>query len=230
MYAREILDSRGNPTIEVEVLAGEEICGRASVPSGASTGQFEAVELRDGGARYEGLGVQNVIDHVNSKIAPELIGMNVFDQTRIDKRMIALDGTENKSNLGANAILGVSMAVAKTGAQALQIPLFQYIGGIHAKRMPVPMMNILNGGKHADNTVDFQEFMIMPIGATCFKEAMRMGTEIYHALKRILKEKGYSTAVGDEGGFAPNVKDAKEALHLIVDAIHSQTESRDDLA
>ena len=220
VYAREILDSRGNPTIEVEVLAGEEICGKASVPSGASTGQFEAVELRDGGTRYCGLGVQNAIDHVNSKIAPELIGMNVFDQTRIDKQMIKLDGTENKSNLGANAILGVSMAVAKTGAKALQIPLFQYIGGIHAKKMPVPMMNILNGGKHADNTVDFQEFMIMPVGAKCFKEAIRMGAEIYHALKSILKERGCLTSVGDEGGFAPNVKDAKEALHLIVDAIY----------
>lgn len=220
VYAREILDSRGNPTIEVEVLAGEVFSGRASVPSGASTGQFEAVELRDGGERYRGLGVQNAVDHVNSKIAPAIIGMNVFEQTAIDQVMIQLDGTKDKSNLGANAILGVSLAVAKTGASALQMPLYKYLGGVNAKRMPVPMMNILNGGKHADNQVDFQEFMIMPVGACCFKEALRMGSEIYHALKSILKEKGMQTAVGDEGGFAPDVKDAKEALQLIVDAIN----------
>lgn len=219
IYAREILDSRGNPTIEVEVLAGEDICGRASVPSGASTGQFEAVELRDGGERYNGLGVQNAVDHVNSQIAPAIIGMNVFDQTGIDRVMLQLDETKDKSNLGANAILGVSMAVAKTGACALKMPLFKYIGGVHVKRMPVPMMNILNGGKHADNTVDFQEFMIMPVGACCYKEALRMGAEIYHALKTLLREKGFHTAVGDEGGFAPNVKDAKEALQFIVNAI-----------
>lgn len=219
VYAREILDSRGNPTIEVEVLAGDVFSGKASVPSGASTGQFEAVELRDGGERYRGLGVQNAVDHVNSKIAPAIIGMNVFEQTSIDKLMIQLDGTKDKSNLGANAILGVSLAVAKTGASALQMPLYKYIGGVHAKKMPVPMMNILNGGKHADNQVDFQEFMIMPVGACCFREALRMGAEIYHALKSILKEKGMQTAVGDEGGFAPDVKDAKEALQLIVDAI-----------
>lgn len=219
IYAREILDSRGNPTVEVEVLAGEQICERASVPSGASTGQFEAVELRDGGKRYHGLGVQMAIDHVNAKIAPALIGMNVFDQTGIDRLMIQMDGTPNKSNLGANAMLGVSMAVAKTAAKALEIPLFQYMGGTNAKVMPVPMMNILNGGKHADNAVDFQEFMIMPIGACCFKEALRIGSEIYHALKGLLKEKNLSTAVGDEGGFAPNVKDAKEALRLIVEAV-----------
>lgn len=219
IYAREILDSRGNPTIEVEVLAGDEICERASVPSGASTGQFEAVELRDGKERYNGLGVQMAVDHVNAKIAPAIIGMNVFDQAGIDSVMCELDGTKDKSNLGANAILGVSLAVAKTGARALEMPLFKYIGGVHAKRMPVPMMNILNGGKHADNTVDFQEFMIMPVGACCFREALRMGAEIYHALKKLLKEKGFSTAVGDEGGFAPNVKDAKEALQLIVEAI-----------
>ncbi len=219
VYAREILDSRGNPTIEVEVLAGDVFSGKASVPSGASTGQFEAVELRDGGERYRGLGVQNAVDHVNSKIAPAIIGMNVFEQTAIDKLMIQLDGTKDKSNLGANAILGVSLAVAKTGASALQMPLYKYIGGVHAKKMPVPMMNILNGGKHADNQVDFQEFMIMPVGACCFREALRMGAEIYHALKSILKEKGMQTAVGDEGGFAPDVKDAKEALQLIVDAI-----------
>ncbi len=219
VYAREILDSRGNPTIEVEVLAGDEISGRASVPSGASTGQFEAVELRDGGERYQGLGVQNAVDYVNAKIAPAVIGMNIFDQMGIDRVMLRLDGTHDKSNLGANAILGVSLAVSKTGAAALKMPLFKYLGGVNAKKMPVPMMNILNGGKHADNTVDFQEFMIMPVGACCFKEALRMGTEVYHALKKLLKEKGMQTAVGDEGGFAPNVKDAKEALQLIVEAI-----------
>lgn len=219
VYAREILDSRGNPTVEVEVLAGENICGRASVPSGASTGQFEAVELRDGGERYRGLGVTTAVDNVNMRIAPEIIGMNIFDQKDIDRLMIRLDGTENKSKLGANAILGVSMAVAKAAAKALEIPLYRYLGGVAPKRMPIPMMNILNGGKHADNTVDFQEFMIMPIGACCFKEGLRMCAEIYHTLKKILHEKHLSTAVGDEGGFAPNVKDAKEALSLIVEAV-----------
>lgn len=219
IYAREILDSRGNPTVEVEVLAGENICGRASVPSGASTGQFEAVELRDGGERYRGLGVTTAVDNVNTRIAPEIIGMNIFDQIEIDRVMIQLDGTENKSKLGANAILGVSMAVAKAAAKALEIPLYRYLGGVSPKRMPIPMMNILNGGKHADNTVDFQEFMIMPIGACCFKEGLRMCAEIYHTLKKILHEKHLSTAVGDEGGFAPNVKDAKEALALIVEAV-----------
>lgn len=219
VYAREILDSRGNPTVEVEVLAGENICGRASVPSGASTGQFEAVELRDGGERYRGLGVTTAVDNVNTRIAPEIIGMNIFDQTEIDTLMIRLDGTENKSKLGANAILGVSMAVAKAAANALNIPLYRYLGGVSAKKMPIPMMNILNGGKHADNTVDFQEFMIMPVGACCFKEGLRMCAEIYHTLKKILHDKHLSTAVGDEGGFAPNVKDAKEALTLIVEAV-----------
>ena len=219
VYAREILDSRGNPTVEVEVLAGENICGRASVPSGASTGQFEAVELRDGGERYRGLGVTTAVDNVNTRIAPEVIGMNIFGQTEIDRLMIRLDGTENKSKLGANAILGVSMAVAKAAAKALEIPLYRYLGGISPKRMPIPMMNILNGGKHADNPVDFQEFMIMPVGACCFKEGLRMGAEIYHTLKGILHDKQLSTAVGDEGGFAPDVKDAKEALTLIVEAI-----------
>ena len=219
VYAREILDSRGNPTVEVEVLAGENICGRASVPSGASTGQFEAVELRDGGERYRGLGVTTAVDNVNTRIAPEIIGMNIFDQIEIDRVMIQLDGTENKSKLGANAILGVSMAVAKAAAKALEIPLYRYLGGVSAKRMPIPMMNILNGGKHADNTVDFQEFMIMPVGACCFKEGLRMCAEIYHTLKKILHDRHLSTAVGDEGGFAPNVKDAKEALSLIVEAV-----------
>ena len=219
VYAREILDSRGNPTVEVEVLAGENICGRASVPSGASTGQFEAVELRDGGERYRGLGVTTAVDNVNTRIAPEMIGMNIFDQKEIDRLMIRLDGTENKAKLGANAILGVSMAVAKAAAKALEIPLYRYLGCVSPKRMPRPMMNILNGGKHADNTVDFQEFMIMPIGACCFKEGLRMCAEIYHTLKKILHEKHLSTAVGDEGGFAPDVKDAKEALSLIVEAV-----------
>ena len=219
IYAREILDSRGNPTVEVEVLAGENICGRASVPSGASTGQFEAVELRDGDERYRGLGVTTAVDNVNTRIAPEIIGMNIFDQIEIDRVMIRLDGTENKSKLGANAILGVSMAVAKAAAKALEIPLYRYLGGVSPKRMPIPMMNILNGGKHADNTVDFQEFMIMPIGACCFKEGLRMCAEIYHTLKKILYEKHLSTAVGDEGGFAPDVKDAKEAMSLIVEAV-----------
>lgn len=219
IYAREILDSRGNPTIEVEVLAGENAWGRASVPSGASTGRFEAVELRDGAQRYRGLGVETAVEHVNNIIAPALLGMDVFDQGGIDRRMIRMDGTKEKSGLGANAILGVSMAVARAAADALGIPLYQYFGGVGAKKMPIPMMNILNGGKHADNTVDFQEFMIMPVGACCFKEALRMGAEIYHALKGILKEKGMSTGVGDEGGFAPNLKDAKAALEVIVEAI-----------
>ena len=219
IYAREILDSRGNPTVEVEVLAGENIYGRASVPSGASTGQFEAVELRDGEDRYRGLGVTRAVDNVNTKIAPELIGVNVFEQTEIDSIMLKLDGTANKSNLGANATLGVSMAVARAAANALNIPLYRYLGGASAKKMPVPMMNILNGGKHADNTVDFQEFMIMPVGACCFKEGLRMCAEIYHTLKKILKEENLNTAVGDEGGLAPNLKDAKETLQYIVKAI-----------
>ena len=219
VYAREILDSRGNPTVEVEVLAGENIYGRASVPSGASTGQFEAVELRDGEDRYRGLGVTRAVDNVNTMIAPEIIGVNVFEQTEIDSIMLKLDGTANKSNLGANATLGVSMAAARAAANALNIPLYRYLGGASAMKMPVPMMNILNGGKHADNTVDFQEFMIMPVGACCFKEGLRMCAEIYHTLKKILKEENLNTAVGDEGGFAPNLKDAKETLQYIVKAI-----------
>ena len=219
IYAREILDSRGNPTIEVEVLAGENAWGRASVPSGASTGQFEAVELRDRAERYGGLGVETAVENVNNIIAPMLLGMDVFDQGNIDRRMIQMDGTKDKGRLGANAILGVSMAVARAAADALGIPLYQYFGGAGIKKMPIPMMNILNGGKHADNTVDFQEFMIMPVGACCFKEALRMGAEIYHALKGILKEKGMSTGVGDEGGFAPNLPDAKAVLQVIVEAI-----------
>ncbi len=219
IYAREILDSRGNPTIEVEILAGENAWGRASVPSGASTGQFEAVELRDKAERYRGLGVEIAVENMNTVIAPALIGMNVFDQAGIDRRLIQMDGTKDKSRLGANAILGVSMAASRAAADALGVPLYRYFGGIGARKMPVPMMNILNGGKHADNTVDFQEFMIMPVGACCFKEALRMGSEIYHTLKDILKEKGMSTGVGDEGGFAPNLKDARAVLEVIVEAI-----------
>lgn len=219
VYAREILDSRGNPTVEVEVLAGDKYFGRASVPSGASTGQYEAVELRDKEKRYGGLGVQKAVDHVNARIAQELIGVNVFEQAAIDRLLLRLDGTDNKINLGANAMLGVSLAVARTAAKALQIPLYAYLGGINAKKMPVPMMNILNGGKHADNTIDIQEFMIMPIGACCFGEALRICSEIYHALKDLLKKQGYSTAVGDEGGFAPDLPDASEALRFIVEAI-----------
>lgn len=183
VYAREILDSRGNPTIEVEVLAGDEFCGRASVPSGASTGQFEALELRDGEKRYSGLGVERAVDHVNAKIAPGIIGMNVFDQAALDTFLIGLDGTGDKSNLGANAMLGVSMATARAAATAIGLPLYSYLGGANAKRMPVPMMNIMNGGRHADNTIDIQEFMIMPVGAKNFKEGLRMCAEIYHSLK-----------------------------------------------
>lgn len=219
VYAREILDSRGNPTVEVEILVGENICGRASVPSGASTGKFEAMELRDGEKRYHGKGVQMAVDHVNARIAPEIIGMNVFEQVEIDALMIRLDGTENKSNLGANAMLAVSMAVARAAANALQIPLYRYLGGTSAKIMPIPMMNILNGGKHADNTVDIQEFMIVPVGADSFKEGLRMCAEIYHSLKTILKGKDLCTAVGDEGGFAPNVADAREAMGLMSEAV-----------
>ena len=219
IYAREILDSRGNPTIEAEVLAGDEFLGRAGVPSGASTGKFEAVELRDGGKRYGGLGVRHAVDHVNSRIAHALVGMNVFDQKAIDETLQKLDGTNNKSNLGANATLGVSMAAANAGAAALRMPLYSYLGGVHAGKMPVPMMNILNGGRHADNTLDIQEFMIMPVGACCYQEGLRMCVEIYHTLKGLLKEQGYSTAVGDEGGFAPDLSGAKEALSFLVKAV-----------
>ncbi len=219
VYAREILDSRGNPTIEVEVLAGDEFCGRAAVPSGASTGKYEAVELRDHENRYRGQGVKLTVDHVNARIAPEIIGMNVFDQTAIDRVMICLDGTENKSNLGANAILGVSMAVARAAATALGLPLYSYLGGIGEKKMPVPMMNILNGGRHADNTIDIQEFMILPVGVKSFHEGLCMCAEIYHELKKILKEKGLGTGVGDEGGFAPELTDTKEVLRVIVQAV-----------
>lgn len=219
VYAREILDSRGNPTVEVEVLVEGEYMGRAAVPSGASTGQFEAVEMRDGGDRYVGKGVQNAVDNVNNIIAEEIIGMNVLDQVSIDKKLLELDGTYNKGKLGANAILGVSMAVAKAAAEALQMPLYQYLGGFNAKQLPVPMMNIMNGGKHADNTVDFQEFMIMPVGAPSFKEALRMCAEVYHNLKDVLKSKGLSTAVGDEGGFAPDLPTPDAVIDLIKEAV-----------
>lgn len=218
VYAREILDSRGNPTIEVEVLAGDEFCGRASVPSGASTGQFEALELRDGEKRYAGLGVERAVDHVNAKIAPGIIGMNVFDQAALDTFLIGLDGTGDKSNLGANAMLGVSMATARAAATAIGLPLYSYLGGANAKRMPVPMMNIMNGGRHADNTIDIQEFMILPVGAPDFREGVRMCAEIYQSLKTLLGQHGCNTAVGDEGGFAPDLPDAKEALSMLMDA------------
>ncbi|WP_461809703.1 phosphopyruvate hydratase [Faecalimonas sp.] len=221
IYAREILDSRGNPTIEVEVLVGENIIGRASVPSGASTGKYEAVELRDGDERYSGLGVTRAVHHVNDAIAREVIGVNVFEQEQIDSILLKIDRTENKSNLGANAMLGVSLAVAQTAAKALDIPLYRYLGGVNADIMPVPMMNILNGGCHADNTIDIQEFMIMPVGATCFREALRMGVEVYHCLKEILKVEQKETAVGDEGGFAPKLSNAKEALFFIVKAVET---------
>ncbi len=220
VFGREILDSRGNPTVEVEVIVEGGYIGRAAVPSGASTGAFEAVELRDGDKdRYLGKGVQKAVDNVNNVIAPEVEGMNVFDQVAVDKLMIALDGTENKGKLGANAILGVSMAVAKAAAEALGISLYQYIGGVNAKVLPVPMMNIINGGKHADNSVTIQEFMIMPVGACCFRDALQMCAEVFHNLKKVLKDKGYSTAVGDEGGFAPNLKSDEEAIQVILEAV-----------
>lgn len=219
VYAREIIDSRGNPTIEVEVLAGEETVGRFAVPSGASTGKYEAVELRDNEERYGGKGVERAVEHVNDQIARAVIGMNVFDQAGLDNVLIKTDGSRNKKNLGANALLGVSIAAAKAAAGALKVPLYRYLGGINAHKLPTPMMNILNGGAHADNTLDIQEFMIMPVGACCFKEGLRMCAEIYQALKKLLKENGLNTAVGDEGGFAPDLPDAREALKFIRDAV-----------
>ncbi|MBP6143024.1 MAG: phosphopyruvate hydratase [Proteocatella sp.] len=220
VYAREILDSRGNPTVEVEVTLDSGVVGRAAVPSGASTGEYEAVELRDKDkSRYLGKGVLKAVSNVNDIIAPELEDMNVFDQVGIDQMMIELDGTDNKGNLGANAILGVSMAVAKAAAEELGMPLYRYLGGVNAKTLPVPMMNIINGGQHADNNVDIQEFMVMPVGAGSWKEALRMGAEIFHALKAVLSAKGLNTAVGDEGGFAPNLTSNEEALQVIVEAI-----------
>jgi enolase len=220
VLAREILDSRGNPTVEVEVLLESGDFGTAAVPSGASTGEHEAVELRDGDkSRYGGKGVLKAVQNVNEIIAEEIIGWDATDQIGIDRLMIELDGTENKGNLGANAILGVSMAIAKAAASALGLPLFQYLGGVNAKVLPVPQMNILNGGKHADNNVDLQEFMIMPVNAPSFREALRMGAEVFHSLKKVLKDKGYNTAVGDEGGFAPDLKSNEEAVEVILEAI-----------
>ena len=226
VHAREILDSRGNPTVEADVTVettstGKKTTGRAAVPSGASTGQFEAVELRDGEPRYFGLGVQNAVKHVNDKIAKVLIGKNALNQVEIDRCLIAEDGTDDKINLGANAMLSVSLAAARAAAKAMELPLYQYLGGTNAKRMPVPMMNILNGGCHADNTVDFQEFMIMPVGAKSFREALRMCAEVYHNLKKICEKDGLSTAVGDEGGFAPDLPDAEAVLELIMEAVRA---------
>ncbi|RKY65593.1 MAG: phosphopyruvate hydratase [Candidatus Latescibacterota bacterium] len=218
--AREILDSRGNPTVEVDVVLETGAMGRAAVPSGASTGTREALELRDGDrSRYLGKGVLRAVENVNERIAPEIIGMESADQAEVDRKMIELDGTENKSELGANAILGVSIAVAKASAEELGVPLYRYLGGLEARVLPVPMMNVINGGRHADNNVDLQEFMIVPLGAESFREALRMGVETFHNLKAILKEKGCSTAVGDEGGFAPDLKDNEEPLRIIVQAI-----------
>jgi len=218
VYAREILDSRGNPTVEAEVVIDDVYMGRACVPSGASTGKFEAIELRDHDKRYSGLGVQNAVRNVNEYLREAIIGRNAMDQVAIDEIIKLKDGTENKEKIGANATLAVSLAVAKAAAEALGMSLYQYLGGVNAKRLPVPMMNILNGGKHADNTVDLQEFMIMPVGAENFKEGLRICAEIYQVLKRICKSKGLSTGVGDEGGFAPDLKDSREVLELIMEA------------
>ncbi|PLX75840.1 MAG: phosphopyruvate hydratase [Desulfuromonas sp.] len=219
IYAREILDSRGNPTVEVEVYLESGVMGRAAVPSGASTGEREALELRDGDRqRYLGKGVLKAVKHVNEVISEALLGWEASDQTGIDRKLLELDGTDFKSNLGANALLGVSLAVAKAASEEAGLPLYQYLGGANAKELPLPMMNIINGGEHADNNVDIQEFMIMPAGATNFAEALRMGAEIFHALKKVLKDRGYNTAVGDEGGFAPDLKSNEEALEVIMEA------------
>lgn len=220
VHARQILDSRGNPTIEVDVVTENGAFGRAAVPSGASTGKHEAVELRDGDKkRFVGKGVLKAVNNVNTKIADEIVGFNVFDQNLLDKIMIELDGTANKGKLGANAILGTSMAIAKAAAIEAGLPLYRYIGGVSANTLPVPMMNILNGGSHADNSIDFQEFMVMPVNADTFSESLRMGTEIFHTLKKVLHDKGYSTNVGDEGGFAPNIKSNEEAIEIVLKAI-----------
>ncbi|MCM1106996.1 MAG: phosphopyruvate hydratase [Blautia sp.] len=224
VHGREILDSRGNPTVEVEVVAqtettGKKTTGRESVPSGASTGRFEAVELRDGDTRFFGLGVQKVIDHINTRIRQELLGMNVLDQVAVDRKLVELDGTDNKGNLGANALLGVSLACARCAASALEMPLFKYLGGCNAKCWPRPMMNVINGGVHAKNSLDFQEFMIVPVGACCFPEAVRMGAEVYHFLKQLLTEAELSTAVGDEGGFAPDFANAKSVFDFLGRAV-----------
>lgn len=221
VYAREILDSRGNPTVEAEVTVDGCVTGRAAVPSGASTGRFEAVELRDGEPRYFGLGVTKAVDNVNERIIRLLLGKNALNQQEIDRILIHEDGTDNKQNLGANAMLGVSMAVARAAADALNLPLYRYLGGTFTRQLPVPMMNILNGGRHAKNTVDFQEFMIMPVKADSFREGLRICSEVYHNLKKILEQKGLSTNVGDEGGFAPDLPDAKAVLRLMVEAIEA---------
>jgi enolase len=221
IVARQIFDSRGNPTVEVDVITENGILGRAAVPSGASTGINEALELRDGGSQYMGKGVLKAVENINEIIAPELTGIQIFEQNAIDKLMIEMDGTKTKSKLGANAILGVSLAVAKAAAQELQLPLYRYIGGVSANTLPVPMMNILNGGSHADNSIDFQEFMVMPVGASSFSEAMRWGSEIFHHLKNVLKKKGMSTNVGDEGGFAPNIASNEEAIQIVLQAIEA---------
>ena len=220
VHGRQILDSRGNPTVEVEVTAqrednGIKFTGRESVPSGASTGRFEAIELRDGAPEYFGLGVQKVVEHINGRIRNELLGMNVLEQTQIDRRIVELDGTDNKGNLGANALLGVSLACARCAANALDLPLYRYLGGTNAKRWPMPTMNVINGGAHAKNALDFQEFMIVPVGADSFEQALRMGAEVYHFLRQILHEDGMLTAVGDEGGFAPDFKDAREVFSYL---------------
>lgn len=232
VWAREILDSRGNPTLEVEVVLEDGSYGVAAVPSGASTGENEAVELRDGDPnRYNGNGVLNAIDNVNEAIAEQIEGLDAMDQYQIDSVMLELDGTENKSKLGANAILGVSIAVAKASAEYLGMPLYRYLGGIQARYLPIPMMNILNGGKHADNTVDIQEFMIAPVGAPTFTEAVRWGAETYHSLKKVLKSKGYNTSIGDEGGFAPSLKSNEEAFDVIIEAIEKAGyKPKDDIA
>lgn len=220
IHARQIFDSRGNPTIEVDVTTDSGTVGRAAVPSGASTGKHEAVELRDNDpSKYMGKGVLQAVDNVNSKIAEELIGFSVFEQGLLDKIMLEMDGTPNKANLGANAILGASLAIARAAAQEAGMPLYRYVGGVNATTLPVPMMNILNGGSHADNSIDFQEFMIMPVGAPSFSEALRWGTEIFHHLKDVLKKQGFSTNVGDEGGFAPNIKSNEDAIKIVIQAI-----------
>ena len=219
IFAREILDSRGNPTLEAEVLAGEDIVGRAAVPSGASTGRYEALELRDREKRYGGRGVERAVENVNSILAPVVIGRDVFDQEGLDRALIEADGTRDKSNLGANAILGVSMAAAHAAAEAMKVPLYRYLGGVRAKQMPVPMMNIINGGVHADNSLDIQEFMIVPAEKEGFREQLRVCAEVYHSLKSLLKERGLHTSVGDEGGFAPDFKDTREALRTLRDAV-----------
>lgn len=228
VHARQILDSRGNPTVEVDVVTDNGFLGRAAVPSGASTGIHEAVELRDeDNSKYLGKGVLKAVQNVNQEIAPEILGEDVFEQNTIDKALIDLDGTPNKGNLGANAILGVSLAVAKAAAQEAGLPLYRYLGGVNANTLPVPMMNILNGGSHADNSIDFQEFMVMPAKADTFSDSLRMGTEIFHNLKKVLKSKGYSTNVGDEGGFAPNIGSNEEAIEIILTSIEKQVTLQD---